>query len=227
MNNVTLLPTRPGAKQHKRPETILAEIAKDGDPLDRLYGALSKKPVTEIGAWDPIAKIEAALSYNRQLLDGLPKPAEVQGLLQTVKDALSTTTESSIKKQVAFLLGAYPNAAPTVPEAYTAMLIFDIMDMGIPDAVVFTTCRELRRTLKFLPTIAEFLAVAEKHLKHWRCTDLLPDRLTRARESIEDAIKRAELSLAEIRRDIENGWRDADGKLLEIGRPLPKFRASR
>jgi hypothetical protein len=63
-----------------------------------------------------------------------------------------------VAEQVAILIGAFPNAGPHSPEAYTKLLIEEIVAATGYDAVMLeAACRKIRRTMKFVPTIAEML----------------------------------------------------------------------
>jgi len=70
-----------------------------------------------------------------------------------------------ICRQVALLLGAFPNAGPHAPETYTPLLIEEIVAAD-PDAIrLEAAMRRLRREKTFVPTIAEVLkAIAEVEL---------------------------------------------------------------
>ena len=125
---------------------------------------------------------------------------------------MKTSTESVVKKQIGQLIGSFPNANPTSPEIYIAAILFDVLDTGIPDSVVHTTCREIRRTMKFLPTISEFLDVANKQRANWQMVGPLNRILMANRKSLHDALELAQSALAEAKREIAAGWRDEAGK---------------
>jgi hypothetical protein len=53
------------------------------------------------------------------------------------------------------LIGGFPNASPHAPEVYTRLLVEEIVAAN-PDAVALeATCREIRRTKTFAPSIPE------------------------------------------------------------------------
>lgn len=215
MGNITTMPQRQSAKPHKQhPETSLAHLEREGDPIRRFMEAIAGKPHREIYNTHPLASIQRAIDDNKKLLANLPSDSEVQNIAAVADQALSVTTENVVDKQIGLLLGAYPNAAPTNPEAYVALLKFDIIDAGIPDAITFMTCRELRRTQKFLPTISEFLSIAKRHIDHWSLARRIPARLNAARDDIEAAVSSAERTLVTAREGIEAGWRDEDGNII-------------
>lgn len=90
-----------------------------------------------------------------------------------------------LAKRISMMVGAFPNAAPPAPEVYLKMLTEHVAATH-PDALVLeSTCREIERTLKFVPSIAEVLAVLEKQRKLWgRRLDVImygPDALARRR----------------------------------------------
>jgi hypothetical protein len=72
--------------------------------------------------------------------------------------ALATpATELEIAKHLALLLKAYPNAKAADGEVFGAMLIDDVAATRPSIGDIQEACRYLRRTSKFLPTIAEVL----------------------------------------------------------------------
>ncbi len=64
---------------------------------------------------------------------------------------------------LAAMLAAFPQRTPEHVEAYLGALIEETADYS--DAVLYETAREIRRTMRFLPTIAEFREIADKHAR--------------------------------------------------------------
>ncbi len=64
---------------------------------------------------------------------------------------------------LAAMLAGFPQRAPEHVEAYLGALIEETSDYS--DDVLYQAAREIRRTVRFLPTIAEFREIADKHAK--------------------------------------------------------------
>jgi hypothetical protein len=62
-----------------------------------------------------------------------------------------------VVEKVSLLVGSFPNAAPHNPEAYTGMMVEEIIAANPTVSALEATCRELRRTKTFPPSIAEML----------------------------------------------------------------------
>jgi hypothetical protein len=67
-----------------------------------------------------------------------------------------------IEEQVALLLGSFPNAGPHNPAVYSGMLVEEIVAAGPSAVALEATCREIRRTKNFAPTIAEVLKILKE-----------------------------------------------------------------
>jgi hypothetical protein len=76
-------------------------------------------------------------------------------------------TRRVVAEEVAMLIGSFPNANPTSPKVYVRMLIEEIMAANPSFVALEGTCRELRRTKTFAPTIAEVLEVLRKQEECW------------------------------------------------------------
>ena len=199
-----------------RPEFILAQIeAKHADFMEKLHRLVYGEPATQFTSRSPIWVLEDALAKNRALLADLPSEEELSGLLELIKPALTISSAAIVKREIAQLIGSFPNAAPADPETYIAALIYDILDTRTPDAIIVTACRELRRTSKFVPAIAEVLATAERHVSRWQGMFSLPDRLGRQRLCLERLVDEGEAALAKALQDINDGLRDANGKIVQ------------
>src|SRR5262245_30453033 len=72
-----------------------------------------------------------------------------------------------VAQHIAILLGAYPNAGPHNPEIYTRVLVEDVHAAKPSASALEATCRKLRRTSKFVPTVAELLAVLAEEKERW------------------------------------------------------------
>ena len=153
---ISATPQRPNA------EALLVLIDNNAGLVERLLDTARHKPSAVPHSTAPLRTIRDAIRDNRKLLARLLDPAEAQSIATMARQVLTGTTESVVKRQIGLLLGAYPNAAPSHAEAYVTQLLFDILSIGVADAVTLLACRELRRTQTFLPTIAEFLSMAQR-----------------------------------------------------------------
>jgi hypothetical protein len=73
-----------------------------------------------------------------------------------------------VGERLAMLIGAYPNGAPSDPDAYVAMLLEEVAAIdGLMLPALDAACRDLRRTQKFLPAISEVVDVLKQHRTTW------------------------------------------------------------
>ncbi len=138
----------------------------------------------------------------------MEKLAKIAGI------ALEVRTPVVLKRQIGLLLGSFPNAALPNADTFVDMLIFDVTDAGYSDAIVYLTCRDLRRQCRFFPTIGEFISTAERHRRYWENILKLREELEIKRQQLEAAVAYAERSLQQAREGVEAGWRDEKGTLL-------------
>jgi hypothetical protein len=75
--------------------------------------------------------------------------------------------------KVGFLIGSFPNAGPHNPEIYVAMLIEEIVAANPSVSALEATCRQIRRTATFVPTLAEVLKILREQETFWDGTGLL------------------------------------------------------
>lgn len=222
MNNITTMTARGSSKVAKQaPETVLATIEKSGNYISHCRDVLALKPFDEFWTNDSTAKIESRLDHNRQILARVPSLAEVEQFVKIIGHALECGTEAVLKRQIGLLLGAFPNVALPNADTFVELLMHDINDGGYSDAIVFLTCRDLRRKGKFFPTIAEILSTAEGHDSHWRQALDLPKLMITKRQELEAAVAKAERCLDQARAGVADGWRDEEGNLL--GPRIPKL----
>ena len=148
--------------------------------------------------YSPVERLKQALEENRSNLAALPNEADLEQLQLAAVQSLSRCTEKHIRREIAQLIGAFPNANPTDPETYIAALIFDLLDCQIPDFVLTITCQEIRRTSRFVPSIAEILSIARQCHADYRELTALADRVRRTRENLRYAAQIAERTLQHV-----------------------------
>ena len=88
------------------------------------------------------------------------------------RNLLNVSTHSQITRrvvsvQVGLLIGSFPNATPNSPEVYTRMLIEEVVAANPSASALEATCRQIRRTMRFAPTIAELLGVLRQQQETW------------------------------------------------------------
>lgn len=185
-----------------RPEEMLARLqTRNPHYLPDLLSRIKVSEDLSFGRFSPPERIRQALDRNRENLEALPSDNDVEQLVQAVRKALSVCSEKNIRRQVAQLIGSFPNANPTDPETYIAALVFDLLDSQIPDAILILTCQELRRTCRFVPAIAEVIDTANRHLEQWQQVLTIPDTLSRVRQRLTYAVQTTEKALQESRSD--------------------------
>jgi hypothetical protein len=75
--------------------------------------------------------------------------------------------KSQVSKMLAIFMGSFPTSNIKQPQIFTMQLLEDVMEREPSYAVLESTCRELRTTLKFMPSIAEFVGELDKQAKQW------------------------------------------------------------
>jgi hypothetical protein len=62
---------------------------------------------------------------------------------------------------IGMMLDAFPNGRPANFAAYADSLVHDLLDLKFSPAAVAIACRSIRRTSKFMPSVAEMVEAAE------------------------------------------------------------------
>jgi len=75
--------------------------------------------------------------------------------------------KSQVSKVLAIFMGSFPTSNIKQPQIFTMQLLEDVMEREPSYAVLESTCLELRTTLKFMPSIAEFVGELDKQKKQW------------------------------------------------------------
>jgi hypothetical protein len=97
---------------------------------------------------------------------GLVPRAVLPAVIRDLQLALRPASENELRMAVARLTTSYPTARPPSPEGYILALLEELS--GYPADVVIAAVREVRRTVKFLPAVAEVVEAAEKHVRDRR-----------------------------------------------------------
>lgn len=182
-----------------RPEECLARLqSRNPYFLADLTSRISVRPNINFSWYSPVEKIKLAAEENRRNLEALPNQGDLEQLAEVVGKALSICSEKAVRRHVAHLIGAFPNASPTDPETYIAALVFDVIDCQIPDAILLLTCQEIRRTSRFVPAISEVIGTAQHFLSEWQKVLACTETLSRTREGLAYATRSAERTLEHV-----------------------------
>jgi hypothetical protein len=83
------------------------------------------------------------------------------------RDEDGDVQRAQVSKMLAIFMGSFPTSNIKQPQIFTMQLLDDVMEREPSYAVLESTCRELRRTQKFMPSIAEFVAELDKQEDEW------------------------------------------------------------
>lgn len=133
----------------------------------------------------------------------LPTPAEEAELRRELTEANEPVPLPALQQAIKRMVGSYPQAGPADPRAYILAAAEHLSEY--PADVVAAACREVVRTCRFLPSVAELVEIAEEKvsrrrraLRHLELVGAERDR--RQREAEETAAREAENA----------AWRAAD-----------------
>ena len=74
---------------------------------------------------------------------------------------------SEVAKMITVLMGSFPTAKIPEPEIFVRVLMDDVMALDPSFVEMESTCRELRKTNKFMPSISEVIEELEKQQELW------------------------------------------------------------
>ncbi len=93
---------------------------------------------------------------------------EYMAAVKQAARASEKATERDLRTELSLLVAAYPNAARSDLSAYGALLLKDVAAQQPSSYALATACKQLRRSKKFIPSVAEVLEAiteAERTLK--------------------------------------------------------------
>lgn len=178
------------------PKTILARLDKHRGLESTINRLASWKPDRDL-EWNSIDRIERGIAEINGLLAGFPRAPEVVAFGSAIRGALERRTASSMADEVADLISAFPNFNAADPEGFARLLLGDLADEGIADAVAFQAFRDLRRSARFMPAIAEVIATAKAIESRWSGALRNAEGLQAKRTEIEAALRTATTRLKE------------------------------
>jgi hypothetical protein len=91
---------------------------------------------------------------------------EAQAALDGLNAVARPATELEIANHLTILITCYPNAGVADRSVYSRVLAEDVATMQPSIGVVESSCRNMRRTLKFCPAICEVLDAVKAAIKH-------------------------------------------------------------
>jgi hypothetical protein len=83
------------------------------------------------------------------------------------RDEDGDVQRAQVSKMLAIFMGSFPTSNIKQPQIFTMQLLDDVMEREPSYAVLESTCRELRGTKKFMPSIAEFVAELDRQEGEW------------------------------------------------------------
>jgi hypothetical protein len=125
-----------------------------------------------------------------------------------------------VAKQIGLLLGAFPSGSPADPAVYTSMMIEEVLGANRTKLALESAVRTARRTLKFLPTISEVLAILKTEENNWdeRLNEFYCDIEV---ESLQRAVTAARERIAEIQNKKETKrQRELAAHTFAVGDPV-------
>ena len=121
----------------------------------RLSALEPERAITEIGQGLAVLN---TLELNQDSL---------QMLALRIAEGRRCATREEIGEHIALLLGSFPYGNVPDPDVYTRMMIEEIAAVGPSIMVVDSACRSLRRSLRWLPSIAQALETIALETKRW------------------------------------------------------------
>ncbi len=112
--------------------------------------------------WLTPALLAEEVANLRQMIDAGPDKDALDGYALPIVEAKTAPPDrAQTIALVAMMLDAYPHGRPANLSAYADSLVHDLLDLKFSPAVVAMACRSIRRTSKFLPSVAELVEAAE------------------------------------------------------------------
>jgi hypothetical protein len=142
--------------------------------------------------------------------------------------------QPELAKMVAKLVGSWPTSNIPEPAVFVRALIDDVMDLN-PSFVSFeSACRNLRRKLKFMPSISEILAELESQQDAWFKRSTALDCIEENYQDLVKLVAKSEVAIAaeEERRERERAAaerererREAKAAPVKVGDRVHNWRA--
>jgi hypothetical protein len=157
----------------------------------------------------------AEISHDQHLLNVMDSVARDFEKLRTKFDALrKPASKVQIANHLGLLVKSFPNVGKGDIEIYGKILPHDVAAQRPTVGAIEAACRHLRRTARFIPTIAEVIsALSDAEGAQRDLTRVLED-LPHHRSRLADRIRREAEERERFRRELEDR---ANRKMLAIG----------
>jgi hypothetical protein len=199
-SNVRIFPRSPSLPvlEGVKPERVLEHLDKHNEIEMAILRTVGWK-ADEEALWGSTEKIERAVAELRNVIAAVPKMHVVSAYSEAIRQSLDLRTEATLLDQVGDFLVSWPNATPPDPAAFAGLMIRDLADEGFADCVLVQAFRNVRRTSKFMPSIAEVIDECRAVVGRWRCAQRNAERVEAKRTEMQEALKAAEHRLNERR----------------------------
>lgn len=182
--------------QRNRSEEALVKLEREmGCDFAQLEAVLNVVPCRRYEVYQHLRDTELSIASHRShlaALSALPSAERLDEVAKLAAELLEVATPAVAKRELAQLIAAFPSASLADPEMFLTTLLYDVLDIGIPDVVLVVACREIRRTHKFVPAISEVLAVAEAISEKWKSLSRLAEMRRISERHFQRALAEAE-----------------------------------
>jgi hypothetical protein len=137
--------------------------------IDVIMASVALEKTADVSYCDDLQSRYAAFAAGRELFER----DEFYRMRKTARQDMSGTwtnheiTRRVVIEKIGLLIGSFPNAAPHNAETYIGLLIEEIIAANPSVTVLEATCRELRRSKTFVPTISEVLKELHAQAEKW------------------------------------------------------------
>jgi hypothetical protein len=169
----------PVVAKAKRPLRALKDFAEKAEDLKEYFDSVRKnrnlldtacKYPWSADAPEALDKAGKVLGLYDGLYHELAKELEIDLEKFNPEDAYDddgNITEDVVRKHLALLLASFPNANPGNAEAYSGMMVEEVMAEYPTLVALESACSQIRRTSKFPPTTAEVIEAIQEHGELW------------------------------------------------------------
>lgn len=141
---------------------------------------------------DPGERLQWARE-NQSLLASIPTANDEAQRAEDIRRALTGAPDRrATVGLIAMLLDSYPTGRPPNLAAYADAIVHDLVAMGYSAPVVALACQTLRRTSKWLPSVAEVLQAAQDAAELFASRAAYCDRIAQDIRTLEGRLALAE-----------------------------------
>jgi hypothetical protein len=174
-------PPQPPTQSPKRDYAAFDKFAKLGDELNDLFWTLTRpRPCNARDAHkltaDYVRNAEQSIKILRTTYATALKKFWHEWQFYDRVELYETSDKTQIKHrvvedQVGVLLAGFANANPGAPIVVATMLVDEVYCAAPRPCELESACRQIRRTMKFVPTVCEMLEALREQKEKWdeRC----------------------------------------------------------